>query len=252
MAKSTENTELRFHIIEKYRQNIASRYQYETLKTKGLPPKVNKKTVDSLRGYFLENLYPEAVQREKLDAAFANLQSYVKNPVKVFDLLGNLTTAIFRFGLHFPAAIKAGLTSLEAYTATVSYEALLTKTVAAQGLPIPISDEQLLDALTVIPEKEIEKFIIDLQKLFFTFTNTALLNKTISILKDVVMRMKDKPELYDKTEIEGMELGLSIMTKGNDLFSQYDDEMKKIIVEFITTNERAFLAEIRERREKQS
>lgn len=250
MTKTTEYTELRIHIIEKYRQNIASRYQYETLKTKGLPSKVKKQTVDLLRAYFLEDLYPEAAQREKLDAAFTNLQNYVKSPAKVFDLLGNLTSAIFQFGLQLPAAIKAGLVSLEAYTAAVSYEAQLTKTVAEQQLSIPISDEQLLDALTSIPENEIEKFIVDLQNLFFTFTNTSLLDKTILIMKNVIGRMKNKPELYEKTEIEGMELGLSIMTKGYDLFVQYDDDMKKTIVEYITANERAFLAEIRERRKK--
>ncbi|HEY0261575.1 MAG TPA: hypothetical protein VGB95_01010, partial [Chitinophagales bacterium] len=56
----TKYTELRYHIIDKYRANIAGRYQYEMLKAKGLPPKVNKKIVDSLRNYFLENLYPES------------------------------------------------------------------------------------------------------------------------------------------------------------------------------------------------
>lgn len=249
-ANDKKYAELRYHIIDKYRENIANRYQYETLKAKGLPTEVNKKIADALRSYFLENLYPESSQRAKLDAAFSNLENYVKKPAKVFDLLGNLTSAIFKFGLQFPSAIKAGITSLEAYTATISYENILTKAIAGQKLEIPISDEQLMNALTVIPEKEIEKFIVDLEKLFFTFTNTELLKKTISIMEDVVARMKKKPDLYDESEIEAIQLGMSIMEKGYGLFTQYDEKMKEKIVAFITENERNFLKEIRERKKK--
>lgn len=249
-SKPKQGTALRYYIIDKYRENIAGRYQYDTLKVKGLPPKITKEVVDSLRDYFLENLYPEATQREKLDAAFSNLESYVKSPAKVFDLLGNLTSAIFKFGFQFPAALKAGLISLEAYTAAISYENLLTQTVETQKLQMPITDEQLLDALTVLPEKEIERFIVDLEKLFFTFTNTELLEKTISIMEEVMERMRSKPNLYDKSEIEAIQLGLSIMQKGYSLFMQYDDEMKELMVNFITENERKFLADIRNRKKK--
>ena len=233
---------MKYQLINKYRDIVAKRYEYdEVKKIPGIPDSITPEVVDTLRSYFLQNLYPEPSQRAKLDAAFAELQNYVLHPAKVWDLLGNITSAIFRFGLQFPAAIRAGFISLEAYTSANHFENTLTAAAVAKGVTIPVSDEEFYQCLVAIPKKDLYRFISELEKLFESFTNTELLGKTISIMQDVVDKMKNKPDMYSANEIEAIELGLDIMKKGYGLFVKYDDIMKKEILNLITDNEMNFI-----------
>ncbi len=236
------DVEMKYHLINKYRALVAERYEYKNVKKNlKLPENITPEIVETLRQYFLGNLYPEPAQREKLDAAFTELENYVTNPLKVWDLLGNITSAIFKFGFQFPAAIKAGLISLEAYTSANHFENTLTAAALKKKLTLPVSDKQFYDCLVSIPKKELYKFISELEQLFASFTDTNLLGKTISIMEDVIAKMKAKNGMYSPNEIEAIELGLDIMRKGYELFIQYDDSMKKEILQLITDSEKKFI-----------
>ncbi|HWB63274.1 MAG TPA: hypothetical protein VG603_07190 [Chitinophagales bacterium] len=238
------------HLINKYRGLVAARYDYKAIKNHpDMPEGITPEIVDSLKGYFLGSLYPEPETREKLDAAFAELENYVLHPAKVWDILGNLTSAIFKFGLQFPSALRAGLISLEAYTSAKHFENTLLAAALKGGYKIPVSDEEFYECLTHIPKPELEKFIEELSHLFRSFTNTELLGKTIGIMEDVLARMKSKPDLYGENEVEAIELGLDIMRKGHALFVEYDDEMKEFILQFIANNERNFIESLYEAKE---
>ena len=186
--------------------------------------------------------------RQKLDTAFAELENYVMHPSIVWHLLGSITSAIFRFGFQFPAAVNAGLTSLTAYTSAQHFENALTKAALEKGYTIPVSDAQFFECLVAIPKEELYKFIGELENLFHSFTNTTLLSKTISIMQDVIDRMKEKSELYGPNEIEAIELGMGIMQQGYDLFIQYDDNMKQEMLDFITGNEKRFIDSLYEKK----
>jgi hypothetical protein len=236
------DVEMKYHLINKYRALVAERYDYKNIKKNlKLPENITPEIVETLRQYFLSNLYPEPAQREKLDAAFSELENYVTNPLKVWDLLGNITSAIFKFGFQFPAAIKAGLISLEAYTSANHFENTLTAAAIQKKLTLPVSDKQFYDCLIAIPKKDLYKFISQLEQLFASFTDTGLLRKTISIMEDVIAKMKAKKDMYSASEIEAIELGLDIMRKGYDLFIQYDDDMKKEVLQLITDSEKKFI-----------
>jgi hypothetical protein len=233
---------MKYHLIEKYRQIVSKRYDYdEVKKIPGFPDTITRQMVDTLRKYFLENFYPETAQREKLDAAFAELENYVLHPAKVWDLLGNLASAILSFGLQFPAAIKAGFNSLEAYTSAKHFENLLTAAALEKGFTVPVSDKQFYECLIAIPQKDLHQFISELENLFESFTNTELLGKTISIMEDVLNKMKEKPDIYSASELEAIELGLDIMRKGYALFNQYDESMKKEMLLLISDSEKRFI-----------
>ncbi len=234
--------EMKYHLINKYRSVVATRYEYKNVKKMlVLPDNITPEVVETLRQYFLNNLYPEPAQRAKLDAAFAELENYVMHPAKVWNLLGNITSAIFKFGFQFPAAIRAGLISMEAYTSAKHFENTLTSAALEKGLTIPVSDKQFYDCLIAIPKDDLYKFIGELEHLFASFTNTELLGKTISIMEDVVTKMKSKGDMYSHNEIEAIELGLDIMRKGYALFTEYDDEMKNEMLQLITDNEKKFI-----------
>ncbi|MDX2002686.1 MAG: hypothetical protein SFW35_09640 [Chitinophagales bacterium] len=241
----SEESALKLHLIDKYREFIASRYDYIELKeSPGFPAQITEEMVDSLREYFLQYLYPEAVFREQLDAAFDQLEHYVNHPSKVWGLMGNITAAIFRFGAQFPAALKAGLVSLEAHTAAKRFEKTLVKAALDKGYAIPVSDEQFIDCIKAIPLHQLERFITELGQLFNSFTNSRLLEKTILIMKDVLATMKAKPHLYGPTEVDAITMGIEILRHGYQLFSHYDNSLKRQMVNFIVANERQFIHSI--------
>lgn len=233
---------LKHHLILKYRQLISKRYQYKVIKgIPGLPAVISPEVVEELRQYFLNNLYPEPELREKLDEAFGELENYVLHPSKVWGLVGDLAGAIFRYGFQLPAALKAGLSALEAYTSTKHFENMLLHAAIEKGFKIPLSDDEFNECLTAIPQKDLEDFIEEVSGLFYAFTNTELLGKTISIMQDVVSTMQSKPELYGKNEVEAIELGIDIMQKGLGLFAGYDDESKDKMLQFVVSYEREFI-----------
>lgn len=237
-----EDVAMKHHLINKYREVVAARYDYKEIKKSVKIPKgITSSMINTLRNYFLTNLYPESVQREKLDAAFTELENYMMHPSKIWNLLGNITSAVFRFGFQFPAAVKAGIVSMEAYTSAKHFENTLTHAALDKGYTIPLTDEEFYSCLTAIPKADLEKFISELEHLFASFTNTELLEKTISIMNDVVVKMKSKSDIYGPSEVEAIELGIDIMQKGLELFKTYDDETKQAILDFVTNNERDFL-----------
>jgi hypothetical protein len=79
--------ELRNHLIEKYRESIFKRYDFKKIKKDPMLPKgFDEKVANELRAFFLDSLYSSPQEREKLDAAFAQLESYVNNPSKITGL----------------------------------------------------------------------------------------------------------------------------------------------------------------------
>lgn len=242
-AKSnTTDIEMKYDLIENYRKVVAKRYDYKTVAaTFELPDGVDKEVVDSLRKYFLESLYPQATQREKLDAAFEELQNYVLHPGRIADLLGNIGSAILRFGFQFPTAVKSGISALEVHTSAKHFENSLLQGAKKNNFTVPITDEQFVICLRSIPKQQLEKFVDEVSGLFHSFSNTDLLSKTISIMDDVLARMYSKPDVYSATEIEAIELGREIIRKGHDLFLHLDEQTKLDILELVKANEQDFL-----------
>src|ERR1043165_10134842 len=234
--------EMKFNLIDKYREVVARRYEYKTVKKNfELPPDLNKELVDSRRNYFLESLYPEPAYRMKLDAAFEELQNYVLHPGRIADLLGNIGSAILRFGFQFPTAVKAGINALEVHTSAKHFENSLLKGALENKFTIPLSDEQFNTCLRSIPKPQLEKFIDEVGGLFHSFSNTELLGKTLSIMDEVLERMRNKPTVYSKSEIEAIELGKEIIRRGHELFQHLSEEQKENILQLVTANEQAFL-----------
>lgn len=248
-AQSTTNSsgdhEMKYHLIDKYREVVARRYEYETVAENfELPEEIDRVVVETLKSYFLESLYPEPAQREKLDAAFEELQNYVLHPGRITDLLGNIGSAILRFGLQFPVAVKSGLSALEVHTSAKHFENSLLAGAKANNFTVPLTDEQFLVCLRSIPRPQLEKFIDEVGGLFHSFSNTDLLGKTISIMDDVLERMYAKPDVYSANEVEAIELGREIIRRGHDLFLHLSDDTKNHILELVTANERDFLESV--------
>ncbi len=241
---SADELHLRYHLIDKYRDLISRRYEdvIENIDRTGvdLSPQVAHKIKD----FFLGNVYPDHVHREKLDAAFKELGRFTTNPSLVWGLLGSLPVAIMQFGRQLPAAIRAGMTSLQAYTSAIAFEDAMLGKAIEKGYQEPLSDEQFFECLRAIPHKSLDTFINEASVLFMVISDTTLLTKTMNIMKDVIKRMKSKPATYTTDQVDAIRIGLDLMEKGYELLEPYDEHTKKAIIDFIVENERNFLDEV--------
>lgn len=234
MATINEND-----IINKFRDMVAKRYEYNDLKNRfePFPEEITDKMIAKIKVYFLESIYPEAVQRKALEDAFAGLGSYVRSPKKMWGLMGSMSSAIFKFGTQFPSAMKAGMAGLSAFHGAKQFESDMARIALDLNLNTPLSDEDFEKAMSYLPKVAIESFISDVKSLFKTMTNTKLIFKTILILDDVVETMRKKPHVYPPSEVDGILLGRGILQNGFDLFSAYDEPTKEKMVEYIYKNE---------------
>ncbi len=229
-------------IITQFRATIANRYDYNVLIEQfDLPDEITPEIVAEIKAFFLGSIYPEPDKREELENAFDGLAAYIKNPRKMWGLLGNMTKAIFQFGTLFPRAFKAGLGSLEAFLSAQKFEADLSNHANKNGFSKNMSSDEFEQLIASIPRKEMEAFIADVMKLIESMVDTQLVGKAAEILDNVITTMKKKPELYPKQDVDGLSLGKGILENGVQLFSKYNDKTKKLIVKYIRKNEDQFV-----------
>lgn len=238
------------HIIEKFREMVAKRYQYDDLRLRmTVPPAITREVIDDVKTYFLGTIYPEASERKKLEAAFANLSQYVKQPRKIWGLFGNMAGALFKFGRHFMQALKAGFASLDSFIGAQRFEQNMTDIANRNGIRPPMSDEDYEDCFYQLERAEVEQFVIDVKVLFGAMVNTPLLLKTIHILDDVISTMQKNNRLYPDEDVEGIKLGRNLLNQGYELFSKYDEDTKQQMVDFIFKNEMWYIDYIYNKKE---
>jgi hypothetical protein len=225
--------ELKDAVILAYRKTLLERYQLDFLRQiPGLKLEaINADLIHRMRSFFLEYLYPEPEKRRILDAAFDRLRDVMSSPRKIVALLGTAGRSLFKLGSLIPAAMSAGLRTLEAVSDIRKLEGLIT--AGAQELsykPAEIQQEAIFRQLIWrIPEKEIARFRRELNHLFVHLSNTELLTTTIEIMEDARNRMQEKSDLFSSAELSGVTHGLSIMHGGVDLFKELSvDQVKEV------------------------
>jgi hypothetical protein len=243
------NKKLKHHLIDKYRESINERYDYDNIKDdEHLPKSFTRKTVNELRTFFLDNLYSSPASREKLDGAFMQLETFITHPSKIWGLLGNLPSAILQFGFHFPAAIKAAASALETHTSARHFEDTLLQAAIDRGFTVPLSEKQFMECLGALPDEQLQSFIGDLSSLFRTISDTELLSKTIQIMQDVLRRMDEKRDVYGPEDKDAIALGIDLFKKSYALLEKYDEEMKEAILNFVIYNETKFIDSLHKKR----
>lgn len=233
------------HIITKFREMVDKRYIYSDLVLRfDLPECITEEVVGEVKGYFMNTIYPTAQKRYELEDAFKELATYMKQPKKIWGLFGNMAGALLKFGRHFVVALRAGFSSLDSFIGAKNFEKSLATLANKLGIEPYMSDDEFEDCLYQLPREEIEKFISDVYRLFEAMTNTRLLEKTISILDNVVQTMKSKPNTYPARDVDGILLGRELLQQGLNLFIKYDEHTKKEMVNFIYKNEMWFVEQV--------
>lgn len=245
MSETTAQREWQTHLIDKFREMVRKRYDYDRLTAAyAVPNGIDRKLVNTVKDYFLMALYPSIETRLELEEAFTYLNEYVSHPSKTFKLIGSMSTAIFTFGFSLPRALKAGVLSLEAFLNAKKFEEKMKESVEQMGVKAPISDEAFMHCMAQIPENEARAFLKDISNLLTFITDTKLLHKTVEVMESVVTKMKKNPDTFSQAEISGIQLGIEIMNSGYGIFDDLNSSTKKKMIAFIMQVEEDFMDKV--------
>jgi len=226
-------------IIEGYRNTIYQRYQYQNIKdTYGIPESINEETVNQLRDYFLNYMYPEYDTRTELNEAFKSLDNYIKHPQKLLRILLDAAKLIFRYGRHLPKILNSGLNAMKTFRAATDFENNLVDEAIKNKVDAPY-DQLKIDALIkLLSRKEIEKFIENSESLFEILHDRILIEKIKAVIQYLIGVMRGKEDAYELSQIKGLEIGLDMINEGYKLFNRLTKEDQRNLINLITEIEK--------------
>lgn len=221
--------------IHLYQKSLVSRYSKENLKNYPEFQSISKETIEELMYFFLEYLYPTYEKRKKLDAAFDALSGFVNHPSKIWGILGNLAMSIFRFGKHFPMALKAGMSALHSYVTAHSFEEELVLALDGQEHPKEFLEraDAMEKLISSVEKSKADAFRNDVGALFSIFSDKELVRKIILIMEDILVKMESKRSLYTENDKNGISLGVSILKEGRKIFDLLKKEEMVLVLQAI-------------------
>jgi hypothetical protein len=226
-------------IIEGYRNTIYQRYQYQIIKDKyRLPESINEETVNQLRNYFLDYMYPENKTREELNEAFKSLDDYIKHPQKLLRILLDAAKLIFRYGRHLPTILNSGLKAMKTFKAATHFENNLVDEAIKNKIEAPYTQSKINTLIKLLSRKEIEEFIENSQTLFEILHDRILMQNIKEIIQYLINIMKKNVESYSVIEVKGLEIGLEMLTQGDNLFTQLTTEDQENLITLISEIEK--------------
>ncbi|MCA0133545.1 hypothetical protein [Winogradskyella alexanderae] len=229
-------------IINGYRNSIHQRYQYQKIKESyEIPESIDEGTVNTLRNYWLKNIYPEYKRRKELNEAFQSLDNYIKHPKKLFRLLLDATKLIFNYGRHLPKILNSGLKAMKTFRAAERFETNLVEEAIKNKIEAPFNESKINALIKLLPRDEIERFIDTSQSLFEILHDRIQMAKIKEIISYLIFAMKKSPDSYSLSQIRGLEIGLEMLTEGDKLFTQLAEEDQRKLVYLITDIEKDIL-----------
>ena len=240
-----EREEILKEIIEGYRNTISQRYQYKNINSKyEIPESITEETVNSIRDYFLNYIYPDFEKRAELNEAFQSLDNYTKHPEKLIRVLVDSVRLIFSHGRHLPKILKSGLKAMNTFKAATNFENNLVDEAIKNKITAPYSLSKINSLIKLLSLKEIQQFIDSSISLFEILHDQTLFEKIKEVIHTLINIMKKKNESYSINEIRGLEIGLEMLNEGNALFNKLTTEDQKIFVPFIVQIEQDTLDNI--------
>ena len=240
-----ERVQVLEQIITGYRNTIQQRYQYENIKDSyGLPDSIDAETVNQLREYFLNYMYPEFEKRQELNEAFSSLEAFTKHPKKLVAVALDATKLIFKYGRHLPKILNTGLKAMQSFKAADTFENNLVDEAIKNNIEGPYNPEKIDALITLLSREEIEQFISISESLFDVLHDKILIKKIKGIIEYLIKMMRKKENTYTSQQIKGLELGLEMLTEGDALFNRLTIEDQQNLVDLIIVIEKDALERI--------
>lgn len=228
-----------------YRNQLQERYQYSLLKKKyNLPKTIDENTVNDLKNYFLTYVYPDVEKRKELNEAFSTLDAFIKQPEKLFNIVLESFKLLFTHGKHLPKIFSAGLKAMKSFRGATKFENALVQKAKEKKLAPPFDSNKINHLIQLLPYAEIEEFIKNTEVFFNIIHDKELVEKIIEIIDFLILKMKNKPNVFSKKEITGLELALETIQKGEQMLNKLSDENQQILIEYVVRIEKDYLNEL--------
>lgn len=212
-------------IIQAYRITIYERYQFQDIKKHyDIPETINEETVNQLRDYFLNYIYPEASQRKELNEAFDSLDDYIKHPHKLIGILSDAIKLVFKYGIHLPKILSAGFDAMKTFQAATKFENNLVKEAINNKIEAPFDEKKINALIKLLSRQEIEEFIQISESLFEILHDRVLIEKIKEVIEYLIAVMKRNETLYTQNQIQGLEIGYEMIIEGDKLFNKLSKE----------------------------
>lgn len=230
-----------------YREELRKRYQLINVRRFEEFEDIPDRQIAGLRDFFLDQIYPELHEREKLDAAFDQLGDMLRSPKRMSPLLTAALSSLWRMGTKIPAAVGAGKAAIDAYLETRKLEARLIET--AQSLKLRPKDAgdrtKMVTLIQAVPEREVVALINDILALFHSLSNIEILKVAVAFMEQCEVVMKKRTDLYTEADLQGIQIGLDLIRGGLDLFQKLKPGELKLIIAGIECVEMDWFKRIR-------
>lgn len=230
-----------------YREELRRRYQLINVRRFEEFEDIPDRQIANLRDFFLEQIYPELREREKLDAAFDQLGDMLRSPKRMSPLLTAALTSLWRMGTKIPAAVGAGKSAIDAYLETRKLEARLIET--AQKLKLRPKDAgdraKMVTLIQAVPEREVLSLVNDILALFRSLTSIEILEVAVAFMEQCEVVMKKRTDLYSEADLEGIHIGLNLIRGGLALFQKMKPNELSLLIAGIERVETDWFQRIR-------
>lgn len=237
--EQTVYSPLRSALIDAYRAELQKRYRLKNVRRFEEFAALSDDKIEALRTFFLDHIYPPSKKRELLDDAFDNMGTVITSPRRLKPLMVPVFKSLWTIARMFPAAVRTGVSTLEAYLETRRLEKhMLEYAEEHDYTPEDFSDHDNMVAMVAgLPDGEVMKFLNEVIRLFKCLSNVKLLAAARDIMERSVEVMKSRPDLYEEHEVAGLQLGQEIIAGGVELFSQLEPDEFPIVIKGIETIE---------------
>jgi len=216
----TDNMTLEEAVIEFYREEIRQRYQLDRMRRVKQFDSISDEMLDALRNFFLDRLYPPQEMRADLHAAFDNVGHLLRSPKRLGPLLRAALMSMLRLGAHLPAALSAGIATVDALRETRTLESQMLDVAGRLNIGPEHASERktMLRIIAGLPEETVKKLIGDVLRLFEALSDVKMLSGMLRILERCKDTMEARPETYGDTDRKSISLAIEVLRGGHELF----------------------------------
>jgi len=215
---------LKILVLNFYRDELRQRYELDNIRRFDVFSSVREDQMVALRDFFLDQIYPPPEHRKELDDAFDRLGEMLRSPKRMQPLVGAALRSMWRMGTRLPAAINAGRSTIDAYSKTRQLEGLMLDEAINQEITPADAKKRarMLKLLHNVPESVVVKLIHDILNLFHALTNVEMLQVAADFMTQCTTVMDERTDLYSDDDRAGIQLGLTLLQEGLNLFKDME------------------------------
>ncbi|MDZ7793888.1 MAG: hypothetical protein U5P10_09420 [Spirochaetia bacterium] len=215
-------------------------------KKRGFWKGLDQHTVDQVKAFFQEVLYPAGEQRKRRDESVEAVVDILNNRVRLLALLPKMPGFMVKHGGSLVTAARAGLEVLATFSHSIKVEQRATENIqelreeeGLNGKPAEeIPDALLRHAFIAVPRRDIEHMIEHLK----TLTELGMRRRTVEATLEVLRAIRDL--IASEEEVVALHYAVEVMEQLEALVQDRSRETLKRFVRIAEYTERHYIAEL--------